>query len=96
MEIQASKLTISEQRECLTLFKRKAPNCKIKITIKEGRLQGYLKIKGESYTPAALQKLPFDWRQRDVGRVRQFLERSYVKVHKGHIEVIQRGVRWWK
>ena len=38
MGIQVSRSTISEQRECFTLFKRRALNCKIKITIKEGRL----------------------------------------------------------
>ena len=72
MEIQASKSNIPEQEEALTLFKRRAPNCKIKITIKEGRLQGCLKAKGEFYTSVALQKLPLDWRQRDVRRVYWF------------------------
>ena len=92
MKIQISQPTITEREECVTLFKRRAPSCKIKITIQEGRLQGYLKVKGEPYTPVVLQGLPLHWRQREVGRVRQFLEKGYVKVHKGCIEVIQRGL----
>ena len=92
MEIQASRSNILEQGECVALFKRRAPNCKIKITIQEGRLQGYLKVKGESYTPVVLQGFPLDLKQRDVKKVRQFLERSYIKVHKGCMEVIQRGL----
>ena len=92
MEIQISQPTITEREKCVTLFKRRAPSCKIKITIQEGRLQGYLKVKGEPYTPVVLQGLPLHWRQREVGRVRQFLEKGYVKVHKGCIEVIQRGL----
>ena len=92
MEIQVSKSNVSKEGECLTVFKRRAPNGKIKITIQEGRLQAFLKVKGASYTPVALQGLPLHWRQMDVGRVRQFLEKSYVKGHKGCIEVIQRGL----
>ena len=92
MEIQASRSNILEQGECVALFKRRAPNCKIKIMIQEGRLQGYLKVKGESYTPVVLQGFPLDLKQRDVKKVRQFLERSYIKVHKGCMEVIQRGL----
>ena len=73
-------------------WKRKVPNGKVKITVEEGRLQGYLKVAGGSYQPVILQGLPLDGRKMDVEIVRRLLEESYVKVHKVGIEVMQRGL----
>ena len=85
--------SIQEKENIFSLLLEKwGPGCQVKVVLgNDGRVQGYIRRKGESYRAVPIKGLPSHLSIEKVAPARQMLEESYVIVRGGYVEINSRG-----
>ena len=85
--------SIQEKENIFSLLLEKwGPGCQVKVVLgNDGRVQGYIRKKGESYRAVPIKGLPSNLSIEKVAPARQMLEESYVIVRGGYVEINSRG-----